>query len=148
MDQQQPSVDTLNSLLRGELAATETYQQALDKVGNEPGSAELRSIHADHRETANEIRKLVHQAGGKPDQDSGTWGTFAKAVQGTAKIFGETAALKALKQGEEQGISSYESALKDTKIPADGQALLRGSLNRCRSHVQTLDRLMESPQRA
>ena len=30
--------NTLNSLLRGELAATETYQQALAKVGQENGA--------------------------------------------------------------------------------------------------------------
>jgi len=30
------AIDRLNALLRGELAATETYQQALEKVHNEP----------------------------------------------------------------------------------------------------------------
>src|SRR5688500_4016587 len=104
----QNTVDQLNSMLRGEIAATETYQQALAKVGAEPGADELRSIHVDHRETANEFRQHVHQHGGKPDQDSGAWGAFAKAVEGSAKVFGDTAALKALKEGEEQGISSYE----------------------------------------
>src|SRR2546430_5979518 len=42
-------VGTLNSLLRGELAATETYQQALAKVGNDPKAADLRRIHVEHR---------------------------------------------------------------------------------------------------
>ena len=43
-------IDTLNQLLRGELAATETYQQAMAKVGSEPGAAELRQIHDEHRD--------------------------------------------------------------------------------------------------
>src|SRR5436305_622331 len=94
------STDTLNSLLRGELSATETYQQALAKVGTEPGAAELRQIHDEHREAANTLRIHVHQHDGKPDQGSGAWGAFAKAVEGTAKVFGNTAALKALKEGE------------------------------------------------
>jgi len=145
---QQKIVDNLNSLLRGELAATETYQQAMDKVGNEPGASEISAIHADHRETANEFRQHVHHFGGKPDQGSGAWGAFSKAIEGTAKIFGKTAALKALKEGEEQGISSYESALQDRDMPAECQTLIRGSMTRCRSHVQMLDRLMESNQRA
>src|ERR1051325_1781502 len=127
------TVDNLNSLLRGELAATETYQQAMDKVGNEPGAQDLRSIHDEHRETANELRQHVHKFGGQPVQGSGGWGAFAKAVTGTAKIFGQTAALKALKEGEEQGISSYEGALKDGDMPTECQTLIRNSLNRCRT---------------
>src|SRR6476659_6907369 len=88
------SVDTLNALLRGELAATETYQQALAKVGDEPDAAVLRQIHVEHREAANTLRKHVHEHGGKPDQRSGAWGAFAKTVEGAAKLFGNTAALK------------------------------------------------------
>src|SRR5262245_53559837 len=93
-------LECLNSLLRGELSATETYQQALAKVGNDPKAAELRRIHEEHRDAANTLRQHIHAHGGKPDQGSGTWGKFAKAVEGTAKLFGQTAALKALKEGE------------------------------------------------
>src|SRR5437667_1106171 len=122
------TVDTLNSLLRGELAATETYQQALAKVDDEPGAHELQRIHVEHREAANTLRKHVHQHAGKPDQGSGAWGTFAKAIEGVAKLFGSTAALKALKEGEEQGIKSYEKALDGTDLPADCQNLIRTTL--------------------
>src|SRR5205823_3718669 len=63
------SIKVINSLLRGELSATETYQQALAKVGKEPGAAELRQIHDEHRSAANALRQEVHRLGGKPDQD-------------------------------------------------------------------------------
>src|SRR5262245_6493340 len=96
----QQTVANLNSLLRGEIAAAETYLQAMDKVGNDPGAAELRSIHAHHREAANEFRKRVHQFGGKPVQGSSAWGAFAEAVAGAAKHFGQSGTLKALKEGE------------------------------------------------
>lgn len=139
------SVTTLNSLLRGELAATETYQQALEKVGSDEGAAQLREIHHEHREAANTIRQHIHMKGGKPDQDSGVWGTFAKAVAGTAKLFGNAAAMKALKEGEEHGINDYEKALKDDALPAECQALIRTTLlPRCRTHVAALDRLMSA----
>jgi len=142
---QQKTIDKLNSLLRGELAATETYQQALEKVGPEPGASDLRSIHADHREAANEFRKHVHKFGGKPDQGSGAWGAFAKAVAGSAKILGQTAALKALKEGEEQGISSYEDSLKESDLPFDVRALIQSTLAQCHAHVTLLDTLMRQP---
>jgi uncharacterized protein (TIGR02284 family) len=141
----QSTVDNLNSLLRGELAATETYQQTLDRVGTDSEASELRSLHDDHREAANNFRKHVHQFGGKPDQSSGAWGSFAKVVTGTAKIFGKTAALKALKEGEEQGISSYENALKDPDMPAGCRTLIQANMTRGRSHIAILDRLMSEP---
>src|SRR5689334_19410205 len=95
-------VGTLNSLLRGELAATETYQQALAKLGQDAAAEQLRQVHAEHRDAANTLRQQVHHEGGKPDQGSGAWGVWAKTVEGTATVFGKAAALKALKEGEEQ----------------------------------------------
>jgi uncharacterized protein (TIGR02284 family) len=145
--QTQKAVDGLNELLRGELAAVETYQQAIEKVDNHPSLVYLRAIHEDHREAANEFRKHVHDIGGKPVQGSGAWGAFAKAVTGTAKVFGESAALLALKQGEEQGISSYEEALKNPDLPSECRSGLTSILKQGRAHVATLDKLMAEPKR-
>jgi uncharacterized protein (TIGR02284 family) len=139
------AIDIHNGLLRGELAATETYQQALAKVGNERGAEQLRQIHDEHRAAANTLRQHVHQHGGKPDQGSGAWGAFAKAATGGAKLFGNTAALKALKEGEEHGIKSYEAALKDPDLPADCRELIRTQLlPQTRAHIPVLDRLMQA----
>ncbi len=135
--------DHLNSLLRGELAATETYQQALAKVGNEPWAGPLRKIHEDHRSAANMLRKHVHEFGGQPDQDSGAWGLFAKTVEGAAKLFGNKAALKALKEGEEHGLHTYEDVLLDADVADDCKTLIRSTLlPQTREHISTLDRLM------
>jgi len=133
----------LNDLLQGELAATETYQQALAKVGDSPGSDQLRQIHAEHREAANTLRQHVHKLGGKPVQGSGAWGTFAKFVEGSAKIFGNTAALKALKEGEESGLKSYERILKEQDLPEAARTLIQTKLvPQTRAHIPALDRLM------
>ena len=140
-----PHIATLNSLLRGELAATETYQQALAKVGEGTGAGELRQLHVDHRNAANTLSDHVRQHGGTPDHGSGAWGVFAKAVEGTAKLFGNTAALKALKEGEESGIKAYEEALKDNTLPTECQTLIRSTLlPQTRAHIPVLDRLMET----
>ena len=50
---------TLNSLLRGELAATETYQQALNVLGHAPGAMDLRRIHDEHRDAANTLKSYL-----------------------------------------------------------------------------------------
>lgn len=139
------NTDTLNRLLRGEIAATETYQQAMGKAGDEEAKAnELRRLRDDHREAANTLRQHIHQHGGKPEQHSGAWGAFAKAVEGTAKVFGNTSAFKALKEGEEHGVKDYEAALKEN-LPDECKDLIRNDLlPRTRAHVPMIDRLMSA----
>ena len=95
--------DWLNRLVRGELAAIETYQQALEKMRDAPEATELQAIEADHRGAVRTLKDQVLQHGGTPDDHSGAWGTWAKLVEGTARIFGNTAALEALRQGEQHG---------------------------------------------
>ncbi len=139
-------IAALNSLLRGELAATETYQQALDKMNDSRSWAELKMLHADHREAANLLRQHIRAAGEEPDHGSGAWGAFAKAVEGTAKLLGETAALKALKEGEESGVRAYEGTLDELEVPAECLKLIRDQiLPQTRAHVQALDRMMARP---
>jgi uncharacterized protein (TIGR02284 family) len=145
MKQIKDHCDSLNSLLRGELSATETYQQAMAKVSDGPGSAELRQIRDEHRTAANAIRQHIHELGGQPDQDSGAWGMWAKTVEGASKLFGDTAALKALKQGEEHGIHAYERVLQDDSVPGICKSVIRDTLlPQSRAHVETLDRLMSA----
>jgi len=85
----------------------------------------------------------MHKFGGKPDQDSGAWGYFAKAVEGTATFLGNKAALQALKQGEQTGLSSYENALRNQDLPEECRSLIQSKmLAQTRAHVATLDRLL------
>jgi demethoxyubiquinone hydroxylase (CLK1/Coq7/Cat5 family) len=136
--------EPLNRLLRGELAAVETYQQALARVGNEPGAAELRQIETEHREAAELLRSQVVQRGGKPAADSGAWGTWARAVEGAASLFGNAAALRTLREGEEHGVSSYESALQEPALDAECKELISAKLlPRTRAHLPVLDRFLD-----
>jgi uncharacterized protein (TIGR02284 family) len=138
-------IETLNSLLRGELAATETYQQAIAKMDGTSHAGGLRRMHIEHREAANTLRKHVHECGGKPDQGSGAWGAWAKLVEGTAKVFGHNAALKALKEGEEQGVKDYEAALQDGELADECRSLISTKLlPQTREHIAALDRMMSS----
>jgi len=137
------TISTLNSLLRGEIAAVETYQQALEKLGDDPLGLNLRQIHVDHREAANVLRQHVHTHGGKPDQGSGAWGTFSKLIEGTAKTFGAAAAIKALKEGEEHGKSDYQEALRDAEMPEECKTLIASKLlPQTESHISALHRLL------
>ena len=132
------------SLLRGEISATETYEKALKQVGDEPGAQELRRIATEHRDAVNLLRNQITLEGDAPDDDSGAWGAFARTVQGTANVFGDKSALKALKEGEEHGLKEYRDALEDRHTPAElGRVIRDDLLPRQQEHIRTLDRLID-----
>jgi len=134
----------LADLLRGELAAVETYEQALGKIDGFPDGTRLREIHAEHVYSVNALRSRLAQYTTDIPRSSGAWGAFAKAVEGVAKLFGNSAALKALKEGEEHGIKEYERAMeKDYLAPEVKSLIVSELLPKCRSHLFTLDRMIE-----
>lgn len=135
-------IDVCNSLLRGELSAIETYNQALEKFDSETERSALRSIQNDHQNSASRLRDHIIEMGAEPAAESGAWGTFAKAVEGTAKMLGESPALAALKQGEEHGIDEYEEALRNTGVMDEIKTVIRHELLPPLSeHIAALDRL-------
>jgi uncharacterized protein (TIGR02284 family) len=106
------TVDQLNSFLRGEISAVETYRLALKKLDN--GSAarnELESCMRSHEERVSSLRSMIQQLGGKPVDGSGAWGTFTKVVEGSAAAFGDKVAISALEEGEDHGLRDYRTDL-------------------------------------
>ena len=45
-------IDVLNALLRGEVAAVETYDQVIPKFAGQPQAVELQRIRDEHTESA------------------------------------------------------------------------------------------------
>jgi len=138
-------IDVLNALLRGEVAAVETYDQVIAKFDGQPQAVELQRIRDQHAEAAAVLRERVRHFGGDPSEGSGIWGKLTAAITGTAKIFGPATALGTLKQGEEYGIGQYENDLTDPEIDTEDKDLIRYRLlPRCHSHVAELDRIIEA----
>lgn len=121
-------IDVCNRLLRGEISAVETYTQAIAKFRNEPEVSVLEDLRREHIESANRLRANVHEMGGSPSNDSGAWGTWAKAVEGAAKLMGDTVALKALLEGEEHGEKDYRDALDDDGMMPEHKAIIESEL--------------------
>jgi hypothetical protein len=104
------SIDQLNSFLRGERSAVETYQMAIDKL--DPGStarSELLVNLKSHQDRVTLLEDALIALGGTPAKSSGPWGTFAKAVEGAARTLGDKMAVSALEEGEDHGLEDYKS---------------------------------------
>ena len=140
------NIETLNKFLKDELSATETYQQALDKLREDAGlgeSEDLMPIYEDHKEAVSSLQALISRLGGTPCEDSGAWGTWAKIVLGGANLLGKEAALKALQGGEKSGAEAYEEALQETELSSDVRSLIETKLLPAQqAHIRTLDRLL------
>jgi hypothetical protein len=136
------SISWLNRLLRGELSAVETYEMAMSKCEKEACAGDLRHLLEQHREAADVLREQLELRNEPSSRSSGPWGSFAQLVTGAAKLFGTATTFRALKQGEEHGISEYESALNDALDPECRELILRTLLPRCRAHAQRLDALV------
>ncbi|NMO23703.1 PA2169 family four-helix-bundle protein [Pyxidicoccus fallax] len=101
-------VETLNSFLRGEISAVETYRQALGHVSDDRLRGALEDCQHDHEHRVEELRERIRKLGGEPAEGSGVWGTFAKLVQAGADVLGEKTAIQALEEGEDHGLHDYQ----------------------------------------
>jgi uncharacterized protein (TIGR02284 family) len=146
MDDTGEAVRQLNSLLRGEISAAETYKMAIDKIadGNVAGDVNvLRQMQEEHGRAAQELRERIRSLGGEPSDSSGAWGAWAQTVQGTMNLFGDAAALKSLKEGEEHGLKDYQEALDDTDVQT--ASLIESELIPAQQrHISILDELINA----
>ena len=146
------SVRQLNSYLRGEISAAETYRMAIDKVADEDRAQVanvglLREIQEEHGRAAQAIRARIRELGGEPSDSSGVWGAWAKFTQGAANLFGNAGALKALKEGEEHGMKDYQEGVDD--IDATSAELIQNQLIPAQQrHINLLDQLISSAGKA
>jgi uncharacterized protein (TIGR02284 family) len=145
-EQSEEVIEDLNRLLRNELAATETYRQALEKIRDEFGRdarfQQLAQMHKEHDQAASELRSLIRQLGGNPSDDSGAWGAWSSTVMGAARIFGDKSALSALLRGESSGIDDYQDALRQERTPDPIRHLYRSNMARNQEHIQQLEMLI------
>jgi uncharacterized protein (TIGR02284 family) len=142
------NVTHINQLLKDELSATETYQQALNKLKEDVslGDAEsLVPIYEDHKAAVSSLQTQIRQLGGTPSEDSGAWGTWAKIVLGGASLLGKESALKALQEGESSGVKGYENVLLDQELSAEVRTLIETKLLPAQqAHIRVLDGLLEA----
>jgi uncharacterized protein (TIGR02284 family) len=134
------TVDTLNSFLRGEISAVETYRQAIQKLSDTSEVTTLNDCMRSHEERVSLLKNEIRRRGGEPAQGSGVWGTFAKLVEGSATVFGEKAAIAALEEGEDHGRDDYKRDV--SKLEADARTFVEQNIvpEQLRTH-QTMSTL-------
>jgi uncharacterized protein (TIGR02284 family) len=142
------NIKILNKFLKDELSATESYQQALDKLRDDVGlgqSEDLMPICDDHVQAVFSLQGLINRLGGTPVENSGAWGTWAKMILGGANMLGKKSVLRALHEGEKNGVKDFEEALQDTELSSDVRALIETKLlPDQQKHIHILEQLLET----
>ncbi len=114
--EEEKAVVSMNHYLRGEIAATEAYEKALNELDGELNCIRLSAFLSDHHEATLYWRDQVIAEYDEPQDNSGSWGAFVKSVVNAAKLLGPKATLKALKEGEEHGLEQYEKATRQDHL--------------------------------
>lgn len=136
----EPGVDEMNSVLRGEISATEAYQSVLKKLETDPDSGKLHQFLDDHQSAVTYWQDQIDREGAFHEESSGPWGTAVEAFVATAKLLGNVAALSALKEGEEHGLKLYEQMLANDDITMDQRNYIRDVLiPKQRQHISSLE---------
>ncbi len=141
-------VEQLNGCLRGEISAAETYRMAIEKFSGNAKYSEssvglLRETQAEHGRAAQALRDRIRELGGEPEDSSGAWGIWAKFTEGVANLLGETASLKALKEGEEHGLADYRATA--SRIDVTSADLIQNQLISAQErHINLLDQLINA----
>lgn len=101
------TIQQLNSFLRGELSATETYELALRHLALSEHRGALIQVSRSHAERARLLTTAIEKRGGEPASSSGAWGSFVRIIERSAVALSEESALAALEEGEDHGHQLY-----------------------------------------
>lgn len=142
------NVKTIEKLLKDELSATETYQQALESFripGGQFMANSLTPILGAHKAAASNLEAQITKLGGTPQKGTGAWGSWAKLILEGASLLGKQSAIKVLLEGEKNGEGDYEAALKDATLSSEVRTLIETKLLPAQqSHIRSLDRLLDA----
>jgi len=136
------TTEKLKNIYQAEISAMESYTLALGKIRKKPERDHLEKLKNDHTSAANTFRKQLSDSDKGIPQSSGPWGTLAKTVIGTAKLFGEKPILLALKEGEEHWLKQYQAILKED-IDASIKSIIRQKLiPQQKRHIESIDQML------
>jgi hypothetical protein len=130
----------VEELIRGEISAIESFDVVMKKLDDAQEKQHLSTIREDHVNALNTLKRYSGNEFKAGVQDSGPWGSFTKSFAGGASLFGDKAALRALKIGEEHGRSEYKELLNDKSIDQSLREVITTELLPAQErHIQTID---------
>ena len=105
------TLDDLNTLLKDELSAVETYAAALHDRSGLSVQTELTRCQRSHETRARILRDKIVMLGGQPAEKPGMMGTWSKLVEKGAAVISNDMVIRALEQSEDHVLHDYQSRI-------------------------------------
>ena len=136
MNQGDRPAESLNALLRVELAAVLAYQHALRSLDGRLGddSGQVLGLAAGHQRNVAALQACIRALGAVPASEPGaSWSTFA--------LLRDKLSVEQLLEAEKEGLAEYVAALPflDEEVR---ELVERELMPRQRQHIATLTRIM------
>jgi hypothetical protein len=135
--------NTLERLLRLELAAANSYDTAIRRLDAPAQQGQLDDVRRDHELAIGSIRNLLasmHDVDGLPGLR--VVGTLVRGVSGAFGMLGAPTLLRALRSAERALLGRLEKNGNDDRLVPEARALIDELLPRARNHVHTLDHML------
>ena len=115
--------DTINTLLLGELAAVETYDQAMEKLEDQHILADLERFREEHARAVRVLREQIVNHGGEPVECTGPWG--ASRPRGRDRARRQPGHRAAWRCGKERNMASTAARTPSEMRPSPSSARKR-----------------------
>jgi bacterioferritin (cytochrome b1) len=106
----QHTIDSLNSYLRNELSAVDTYERAVENIEQLGLSELLDESRQSHLGRVELLRKRILQMGGQPSERSGPWELLSEPSEDGAKVDPKVH-ISALEEFEYHDLKRYRDEL-------------------------------------
>jgi hypothetical protein len=133
----------INEILRGEVSATEAYDQVYENFQSDVDAHKLISMKEEHERAIQYWTTEAIDEGKIPELESSLWGSMVEIFIGASKIIGDNTALAALKRGEEHGLDNYEKMLDFSSLTKlQKRQILNVFIPRQKRHIEILDSMI------
>jgi bacterioferritin len=133
----------LNTLLKGERMAVESYEKFIFAVDNEGIKSEFQNIQSRHRQHVEKLAERIRDIGGRPDYNTGITGVIANArlTMETKSMKDSFDILKRAYDGEDRGIAAAEEVITGN-LDEESRQLVNNILAQDHEHLKSMLSLM------
>jgi uncharacterized protein (TIGR02284 family) len=136
-------VKHLESLAHLDIDAVHAYTSAIDRIDIVEVKQRLTEFRSDHETHISNLSPLIERLGGKvPTRSPDFKGFFIQGFTAIRSMFGNEAALKAMKGNEELTNKTYEKAL-GVDFPVDILDVVRRNREDERRHLDYINRCID-----
>jgi uncharacterized protein (TIGR02284 family) len=124
----------LSDLIALDFDAVEAYEQAIQRLADEPAKKELARFRGDHERHIRELSAVVKQRGAEPPAQGSFKRFLTQGKVVLASIVGDDGILKAMKSNEDTTNQKYAESLATAGLKPELVKLLEKNLEDERRH--------------